>query len=376
MSQSRLVVGVFVLFTVAGSSYLRAEDDKLLGTWTHKGKEGGHDQFWLIQKDGDKWTVKGWYKKDGAETGAFIGEEVKYADGALSYVHKYVKKPSEKFVDNVPATLKPEGDGLRYTYASGTTKGSRLLVKFKEEPKAVAKEAPKAEGNKEDKLLGRWIGSVDGFDQLWTIKFADGAWSVEGTYTKGGVEAGSFVGVQVKVVDGDLTYVRKYVKKPSSAWPDSPPVLVKLDGDVLIYSYKLDTFKGDRVLKRYKEGAKVEPKTVAKDAAKLEDFAGNWEADYDGMKVVWQIIVKDGKVEVSTNYYSKAKANALVGNWVAVSPEFKDGKLLFTAKYTKKIPGYSDGKSFVCTLQSQDVLQYHYTNTGENQGGTVRRVKK
>src|SRR4051794_30858384 len=102
MSSFRLVV--VVVFSLSALPLIAADDDgtKLVGTWWNKAKEGGHDQFWLIQKDGDKWTIKGWYKKDGVETGSFVGENVSFADGALSYVHKYVKKPSEKFADNVP----------------------------------------------------------------------------------------------------------------------------------------------------------------------------------------------------------------------------------------------------------------------------------
>lgn len=76
------------------------------------------------------WSVQGWYQKDGKQTGSFVGSDVRYADGVLTFTHKYVKKPPTPGANNVPAKMKIGGtDSLSYTWGKDYSKGPRTLTR-------------------------------------------------------------------------------------------------------------------------------------------------------------------------------------------------------------------------------------------------------
>src|SRR5438105_15888556 len=91
-SISVLTLGFF-LFAVSAS---RCDDfsDRIVGTWKTKENFAGYDLRTTVTKEGDQWSIKGTFEKDGSVAGTFVGEKVGAADGSLTFMFKVVKKPA------------------------------------------------------------------------------------------------------------------------------------------------------------------------------------------------------------------------------------------------------------------------------------------
>jgi hypothetical protein len=234
---------------------------------------------------------------------------------------------------------------------------------------------PKGLPKPEDKFVGTWKGSVDGYDQFWTIANENGTWSVRGTFKHSGKEAGSFLGTDVKYADNSLTFTRKFVKKPAGTdWADDVPIVVKAESDGLTYAHASSGAKGVRALVRYADA----PKPAAKG---IEPFLGSWEGRVDKLKTVWEISVKDDKIQVNNTYYaqnSKTGAWVETGSWVGVDISIKDGKLVFSNKVIKKPDtSYKDMATMTCKVVNENTMEYTVARDGRTVHTiTMTRVKK
>ena len=314
--------------------------DKLLGTWVWRTPPDGNDQYWAISRDGDKWTVKGWYKNaKGVETGSFVGVDPVYSDGVLRFTHQFVKKPFN-YKDNVPVLIKVDGNQVKYFWNPTNPKSERLLQRA------------------EDPLVGTWKGKIDNLDEFLTIKNSNGTWSINGKMERNGVETGSFIGTDVKETNGTLSFTRKFVKKPPIAnLREGALIVIKTEGENLSYSWSLGDQKGTRALEKYKQAEKAKDDELGK-------FRGYWTADVaTGFRVVMLITMNKDKIEVSANYYRKN--GSLAGSFVAIDPTLTDGKLTFSQKFTQKpVSGWRDGKIHTLQIVSDNVLKFHWKDGG------------
>ena len=135
-----------------------------------------------------------------------------------------------------------------------------------------------------DKFVGIWKGRIDSYDEIWTVKRTDGAWSINGKFRRNGAEAGSFIGTDVKEANGALTFTRKFVKKPANpGWQDQVTIVVKSEGENLSYVWSAGNQKGTRALEKYADEDKAAEDELGK-------FRGYWTADVaTGFRVVMQI---------------------------------------------------------------------------------------
>src|SRR5262249_45491489 len=148
--------------------------DKMIGGWSHTSL--GNKQVWIVTRDGDKWAVEGYYTNNRKEMTAFAGQDVKYAEGVLTFVQKMAVKPKGKGPDEVPCMLRFERG--RMLLSSGPNAGKLWQpLELDKSITVVEKLNPKDA----DKFLGRWkVTSPGKFEELLTIAFTDGKWTVVG----------------------------------------------------------------------------------------------------------------------------------------------------------------------------------------------------
>ncbi len=219
------------------------------------------------------------------------------------------------------------------------------------------------------KFVGTWKGKVDSHDEIWTVKNTDGTWSINGKFRRNGAETGSFVGTEIKEVDGTLTFTRKFVKKPNAEWRDDAAIVVKNEGENLSYTWKAGTQEGKRALEKYVDGEKP-----AND--ELGQFRGNWTADMaNGFRCVVHITMKNEKISVSGNLYNKK--GELKGNFVGVDTALKDDHLTFSQKFIQKpVSSWSDGKIHTLEIISDNVMKFSWkggANGTENFGRIIKK---
>jgi hypothetical protein len=73
----------------------------------------------------------------------------------------------------------------------------------------------------------------------------NGQWSVKGLFFKGDAQVGSFVGKDVVVKDGKLTFVQDYTQKPAGVtWFNGSTITVTPTKDGLTYTWQVGTVTG------------------------------------------------------------------------------------------------------------------------------------
>lgn len=326
------------------------ERDKFVGAWKTKAKFAGFDQLVTVANDGGQWSIKGAFEKDGAVAGTFIGENIRFEGGLLTYRSKLVKRPAASWQDN-DTTLRIDGDALTMSFtAKNGEKIVRMFERMPGGPKAAANTPPKSEASK---FAGTWKGRIDTHDEIWTIKYSDGTWSVNGKFRRNGAITGSFIGTDIKEVDDTLTFTRKFVKKPNSEWRDEAKIVVKNEGENLSYTWKAGPFDGKRALEKYVEDEKPKNDELGK-------FRGYWTADMsNGFRVVLLITMKNEQIQVSGNCYDKK--NQFAGNFIGIDAALKDGFLTFSQKFIKKpVSSWSDGKIHTLQILSDNVLKFSW----------------
>jgi hypothetical protein len=95
-----------------------AAEEALVGKWS--GSEAGFHETWTIGKTGDAWQVTVVYKRAGVEAGNGHGENVKFADGALTFTRVLDKKPARSFSDGTSCTMILKDGRLNYTSSAGS----------------------------------------------------------------------------------------------------------------------------------------------------------------------------------------------------------------------------------------------------------------
>src|SRR6516162_10568545 len=100
-----------------------AQDEaRFAGTWKATTKVIGFDHQITLSREGGQWKVESNFLKDNKVVGTAAGLNVKFADGALTYGQKYVKKPVASWKDNDDVvSLRFKGDMLEL---SNVTKGT------------------------------------------------------------------------------------------------------------------------------------------------------------------------------------------------------------------------------------------------------------
>ena len=334
---------------------LRADEtsDKLLGSWKTKETFAGYDLRTTIAKDGGQWSIKGTFEKDGSVAGTFVGENIKVADNSLTYGFKHVKKPDGGAWQDHEVTLRMDGNGLTMSWVA---KNGREITRVCE--RVAGPDKPKPPAKPDDKFIGTWKGRIEAHEELLTIRNANGTWSVNGKFRRNGAETGSFIGTDIKLVDGTLTFTRKFIKKPANtSWRDEAAIVVKAEGENLSYTWSAGDQKGTRALEKYVEGEKP-----AEDA--LGKLRGYWTADVaTGFRVVLLITMKNDKIEVAGEYYNKK--GQFAGNYVGVDCAVKDGVLTFSQKFIQKpVSDWHDGKIHTLKLLSDNVLKNSWQGGG------------
>lgn len=270
----RSLASVLILAFVCGTLPALGADElsgKLVGTWVWTAPAGDHDQYWAIANDGGKWTVKGWYKNDqGVETGSFIGVDVTYAHGVLSYTHRYIKKNFD-YKDNVPVMIKVGGALVKYYWDPNNPQTERILEKRPDATLAGNESAKPKVPQRPDAFVGTWKTKAKfaGYDQIVTIGNDSTPWSIHGTFQREDAVVGTFIGEDVRWAGGLLTYRSKFVRKPVASWQDDYPTL-RMEGDTLLMSFVTKT--GENIVRAFQRLPSEPPaaaKTAVNEPAKL-----------------------------------------------------------------------------------------------------------
>jgi hypothetical protein len=200
-----------------------AEGGELVGTWEGTSGAGGFQEIWTIKTNKGEWSVNGVFKKGGKEAGAFHGKDYKYANGTLTFVQEYDKKPVDSWSDGNEMAVKASGDLLAVTWRNGGQSGTTSLTR------AVG-----------DLIAGTWEGTsgAGGFKEVWTIKSEGGEWSVAGVFQKDGQEAGAFHGKDCRYANGTLTFVQEYDKKPDPTWASGTRIAARATRDKLVFTWR------------------------------------------------------------------------------------------------------------------------------------------
>jgi hypothetical protein len=117
-----------LLFPLAGSALRAADGDEIVGVW-HTEADGLRE-VWHIKTEDGKWAVSGdYYDKKNKHVGHYDGKDVQYADGKLTFVQHWTKKPNPVWGDEAKMTAAVGGEKLAYTWDLGTSSGSREMSK-------------------------------------------------------------------------------------------------------------------------------------------------------------------------------------------------------------------------------------------------------
>jgi hypothetical protein len=196
---ARRVLSVTFLLVLIGTA--GAQDEaRFAGTWKATTKVIGFDHQITLSQEGGQWKIESNYFKGDKVLGTAVGLNVKFANGALTYVQKYVKKPVASWKDNDDAlSLRFKGDVLEL---SNVTKGTTIRqyermgappTVAKSEPKAdpPRKEEPKKPEPKKEEpktpadelgFAGIWHGTYPGTNFTLVLRFTkkDSSYAVEG----------------------------------------------------------------------------------------------------------------------------------------------------------------------------------------------------
>jgi len=227
---------------------LRAADDgaELVGVW--EGQVDGYKESWTLSNQNGRWSASGSYLKHGKQVGAVYGQNLKYADGVLTFTQKFVKTPPNvTWIDNATITIKRAGDKVSYSWDVVGFTGSREWTRVGDAPATTTTTTTSSDpGN----LVGNWQGVVDGITEVVTIKSESGNVTVSGVFTKNGSEVGSFTGKDPKLSNNTLSYVQIFDKKPDGVgWIDNANISVYVNkGGKLEYHWHHGKQRGARQL--------------------------------------------------------------------------------------------------------------------------------
>jgi hypothetical protein len=99
-------------------------------------------------------------------------------------------------------------------------------------------------------LIGEWTRPSEGLTEVWTVRRTAGTWELSGRYFENGMEVGSFVGSDVKLDGGTLTFVQNYEKVPPRLFLSGATVTVTPDDGKLQFTWQLGGSSGSGSLER------------------------------------------------------------------------------------------------------------------------------
>jgi predicted secreted protein len=328
-----------------------ADEDKLAGVFTNT--VDGYKETWTIKYEDGKWSVSGVYQKPKTKDGLFEGKDVKFEGGKLIFTQK-LYNASPTWIDNCTVTVETAGGGnLSYVWQVGEQKGAaRTLTRTGPAPTP----APKPAGP-DARLVGVFINNVDGFKETWTITQADGKWTVSGVYTKPRTRPGSFMGEDVKLVDGKLVFVQR-LKDVSTSWIDGSTITVSYKDDrSLSYVWEVGNVKGAaRTLTR------TDSTTPARPAGAEDLFVGTFTTTTDGYHEHWTIRYADGKWDVSGTF---TKFRTKPGSFTGHDVKLVDGKLVFRQRLTDGPAGWIDGSKITVEIRDEKTMNYVWEVLGQ-----------
>src|SRR5204863_396894 len=135
-----LMFRLLALAAVAVAAWPSAAQDKpdtLDGTWVWRAKPGDPDQYLKITRLGNTVEVKGWYLKGAEEVGSYVGNDVKFSAGELTFKKKFTVRPKPgAWPDDILYTVKADSGQVTYTFThDGATKTRALERVIESSPK-------------------------------------------------------------------------------------------------------------------------------------------------------------------------------------------------------------------------------------------------
>jgi hypothetical protein len=349
------------------------DDSKLIGLWQEE--MDGYKVVWCIGYWNGKWSVSAALHKPGEKKGAWLGGDVRVADGKLTFTQKRGANAPVAVMEDTKVTVQVVKNGeLSYSTDKG---GPRTLTRTTEVAlapdvlpskgdTAVAANNGKPNGGgvpmpnpaakpPEDakKFAGMWLGDrqVDGYKEVWTIQISEEEAAVSCTFVdlRGRHPTCYVTGDKVHFQDGNLVFTQKMGADCPAHWSRNTKITVEVGKDTLSYRF----FGGGRTMTRLSASA-IE-----------SSFLGTWSGEIDGLTEV--VIVK----KTGTRWQVGAKivrGNQQVSTWSGQNVKYADGKLTFTRKLRMAPAGWMDKSQ--CTLEwDGGNLVYNWVN-GETKGET------
>src|SRR5262245_17862564 len=81
---------------------------------------------------------------------------------------------------------------------------------------------PAADDPEIAKIAGKWKGTTDKWEEVWTFTHKDGKWEVSAVYTSKGEEIGTAKGTKVAYKDGILSWSLEFTKRPDPSANPGP----------------------------------------------------------------------------------------------------------------------------------------------------------
>lgn len=226
-------------------------------------------------------------------------------------------------------------------------------------------------------IVGTWVSRAKSGenDQYWTIRNANGKWTVQGVYKTDNMETGSFVGEGVEFDGKMLSYTHKYIKKPAKG-ADNVAVTITSAGDQLRYSWTVNNVVKTKLLDRVAEIAKEkpkedpkvpkkDPKEVAKENPKKTDpgndldaagqkLLGTHAARVDRMFTILSVNYEQGAWSVSGLFKENGRD---VGGFEGTDFQYDKGVLTFKQKFfLKPQKDWKDDEKFTLRIAGNKVV--------------------
>ncbi|HTU18333.1 MAG TPA: hypothetical protein VMG10_09770 [Gemmataceae bacterium] len=366
------IMAALVLCVAVPAPTRAAEDGgKLIGLWQEE--MDGYKVVWCIGYWNGKWSVSAALHKPSEKKGAWLGADVRLADGKLTFTRKPGANAPATVMEDIKVTVQAVKDGeLFYNTDKG---GPRTLTRTTDVALApdvlpsnggaavIAKNGKPNRGGDstltpggkppEDakKYAGKWSGNgeIHGFKEVWTIQVNDDGVAVNGTFVdpKGKRPTCYVSGANVRFEGGKLVFNQQLGTNCPGYMGNNTKISVEAATDTLSYRY----FGGGRNLTRLSRSA-IEAGLI-----------GTWTGEIDGLTEVVIVRRSGTRWQVGANML---RGNRPVSGWKGMDVKLADGKLTFTRKLRTVPAGWMDKSQ--CTLEwDGGNLSYNFVN-GDTKG--------
>ena len=218
---------------------------------------------WTFAQAGDKWTAAAQFLEKDKVIGSAVGGSPAAAGPSLSVKQIWGKegKPRGGWIDDATLTFTPAADGkVKMEWKAGgfgggfTMEPAAAVAVPATDPAPMKKDppVPPPPATAADRLVGKWVGDVDGFTEYWTVtKTDDKKWSATAEYfTKGGKSVTTASAEGPTADDESLTFKLLYGRggKPRGSWDnDITLTLTPADGKKVKVAWKSGGRSGTRI---------------------------------------------------------------------------------------------------------------------------------